>query len=91
MDKIRFAKHVSVSTGSCGCQQPENKNHSHHIYITTALTFITLHTSTEHETNMLPTTLDEAGSNRSNDLQVESGSYITLHTREMSTNSFLIN
>lgn len=32
--------------------------------------------------NMLPTTLDEAGSNRSNDLQVESGSYITLYKRE---------
>lgn len=31
---------------------------------------------------MLPTTLDEAGSNRSNDLQAESGSYITLHTIE---------
>lgn len=52
------------------------------ICLTTVLTFNILHTSTEQETNMLPTTLDEAGSNRSNDLQVESGSYITLYKIE---------
>lgn len=43
--------------------------------------------------NMLPTTLDEVGSKRSKDLQVESGSYITLYTREttnLSTNYFII-
>lgn len=57
------------------------------------LNFNIEHTSTEQEMNMLPTTLDEVGSKRSKDLQVESGSYITLYTREttnLSTNYFII-
>jgi len=31
MDKIRFAKHVSVSTGSCKYEQPQIRNHYHRV------------------------------------------------------------
>lgn len=60
-------------------QDPGNISNQKSETIPTAFVLILfkLHTSTEHEMNMLPTTLDDTGSSRSNDLQVESGSYIT--------------
>lgn len=76
IDKIRLAKPFSVSIGSC--QYITNSYQQKQIYVHKKLMkedSLQMHTSTEHETEMLPTTTSEDdGSNRSNTSQSESES-----------------